>query len=161
MNSSSRPRAETSHLSGTKELAYALAKDPWSALAELPFRIARSHGLVEGLFLRRPSQAHAPHTVPIEGSPDTPTTILAMVSAGEMFFRVLFQTHLWSFGAPDYPAQSPIEIATLVRCASTTGPQSIREQSFFEVPVSSRDNPERISCVSSNISLPKSKTGAF
>ena len=132
-------------LQGTKELAYALGKkDPWSALAELPFTLRGPDDSVEGLLCVDLVRLTRRTPFQVEGSPDTPTTIMAMASAGMMFFRVLFQTHLWSFGAPDYPVRSPIG-------NRNPGPLRLNdwttinpEQSFFEVPVSSRDNPERI-----------------
>ena len=149
-------------LQGTKELAYALGKkDPWSALAELPFTLRGPDDSVEGLLCVDLVRLTRRTPFQVEGSPDTPATIMAMVSAGMMFFRVLFQTHLWSFGAPDYPARSPI---------GNRNPGSLRlddwttinpEQSFFEVPVSSRDNPERIKLRLLRYQPPKVENGSI
>jgi len=96
-------------LHGTKELAYACKKkNPWDALTDLPFTLYQSCKAVRGelrvdvvgLTKKAPFQA-----MYSQDSPDSPSTIAALVSAGLMFFRVVFQTHFWSFGAPNYPKQ--------------------------------------------------------
>lgn len=95
-------------LRGTKELAYATGKkDPWSALTELPFTLRGASGSIDGeltVDLIKLTE-HAPFQA--DASPDSPTTIAAMVGAGMMFLRVVFQTHFWSFGAPNYPTERP------------------------------------------------------
>ncbi len=101
-----QPAAGPVELKGTKELAYSMRKrNPWTALTELPFTLGGADGTMKGLLdvdlvkltQRAPFQASAPT--------DSPSIIAAMSSAGMMFLRVLFQTHFWSFGAPNYPEQ--------------------------------------------------------
>lgn len=98
-------------LKGTKKLAYALfRKDPWTALIDLPITVwsgCRSVGGALRVDVIKLTQ-HAPFQV-IE-SPNTPITIAAMASAAMMLLRVLFQTHFWSFRAPDYPPLSPVRV---------------------------------------------------
>jgi cholesterol oxidase len=132
-------------LEGTKELAYAPGKrDPWTALTELPFTLQSAAGSVEGILSVDLVRLTRRAPFQVKESQDTPSTIMAMIKAGMMLFRVLFQTHFWSFGAPDYPKDSPIENRNpgpLRLIDGTTISPDL--PSFFEVPVST-GSPELI-----------------
>jgi len=97
-------------LQGTKLLAYApTVRNPWVAAGELPITLSTDEGdSVKGVL--RVDVVRLTQRAPfqVQKSPSTPVTIAAMASAGMMMLRVLFQTHFWSFGAPDYPMESPI-----------------------------------------------------
>lgn len=97
-------------LDGDKVLAYAMdKKDPWTALVDLPITLRGDrddsvNGLLRvdiiRLTRRAPFQVVQSLNTP---AANTPAAIAGMASAGMMMLRVLFQTHFWSFGAPDYP----------------------------------------------------------
>lgn len=95
-------------LKGTKWLAYSLCeKDPWTALVDLPIRLRGPWWWqsVAGILTVDMIKLTQKSPFQVEDSPNTPVTISAMASAVMMMFRVLFQTHFWSFGAPNYPKQ--------------------------------------------------------
>jgi cholesterol oxidase len=98
------PKENPVELRGTKELAYALGKrDPWTALTELPFTLQGADDSIEGTLQVDLDRLTRRSWFQAEESPDSPATIAAMIGAGVMFLRIVFQTHFWSFGAPAYP----------------------------------------------------------
>jgi len=101
-------------LRGSKRLAYACGeKNVWDALLHLPFELTLSRPrmpLVRAEGRLRVDMIHFTRDLaPFQAtrSPDTPTTLLAMVGLGALFLRALVQTHFWSFGAPSYKGAFP------------------------------------------------------
>ncbi|HUO44220.1 MAG TPA: alpha/beta fold hydrolase [Burkholderiales bacterium] len=79
--------------------------NPWNALVDLPIELSDGRNRVTGVLrvdLVRLSQRSPLQVIK---SPNEPVTVATMISAGMMTLRTLFQTHFWSFGAPDYPKQ--------------------------------------------------------
>lgn len=125
-------------LEGAKRLAYAWCeKDPWCGLIDLPVVLRDGRGRsVKGelrvdvirLTERAPFQ--------VEDSPNTPVTIAAMASVGMMMLRALFQTHFWSFAAPDYPQRRPAARRDPGPVRLEDGREIHPEFKWFPVPVS-------------------------
>lgn len=103
-----RPGEAASHIRflAQKTLAYRGGQlDPLNALRVLPFtlngrvpaprRAARFRvDMIDFTRDLAPFQVYR--------TPNTPTTIMALLSAGLFFLRGIVQTHFWSFGAPSY-----------------------------------------------------------
>jgi cholesterol oxidase len=106
-------RSRTWVLTGRKELAYFPgAPNVWTALVELPVEFApvdatpvehyRGTLKVDLIHLSRRALAQVREAV------HTPATLMALIGTGMLALRVLFQTHFWSFRAPDYWEQRAV-----------------------------------------------------
>ena len=99
-------------LTGRKELAF----DPrmpnvWTALVELPVELApedagfgeRYRGTLKVDLVDFSKRALAQ----VRTATHTPAALMALIGTGMLVLRVLFQTHFWSFRAPDYWERRP------------------------------------------------------
>jgi len=100
-------------LKGCKQLAYSAGMpNVWTALIKLPVELypedARDgNEHYRGLLAVDLADLAQQALLRVQRSAHLPATILALGGAGMLFLRVLFQTHFWSFAAPDYPARRP------------------------------------------------------
>lgn len=93
-------------LTGEKKLGYSPEhKNPWNALLELDLRYEgpmATEPVPFGTFRVDLNYLLKDGIPQIKQSPHMPATLLAMARVGLFAVRVMFQTHLWSFGAPEY-----------------------------------------------------------
>jgi cholesterol oxidase len=101
---------------GTKQLAYQPDRaNVWTALTRLPVTVVRRSeeinatradeygGMLEVDLEKFTKKA----PLQVTASPNLAETIMAMVGVGMLFLRTLFQTHFWSFPAPNYAELAP------------------------------------------------------
>jgi cholesterol oxidase len=130
-------------LDGTKKMAYApFRRDPWFAVIDLPITFSDGNGRhVKGMLQVDVVELTRRAPFQVVDSPNTLVTIAAMASAGMMMLRAFFQTHFWSFGAPDYPKEKP-QVNRDPCKVRIRGGRPIRE--YIKLPVPESDeNPGR------------------
>lgn len=101
-------------LKGRKSLAYHPAKpDVWRALIDLPIELvpegagSDQQELYRGILKVDLVDLSRRALIQVREAVHSPAALMALISAGALFVRCLFQTHFWSFGAPDYPVARP------------------------------------------------------
>ena len=95
-------------LSGQKLLAYT-GENPWKALFKMGITLnAKSVTENLGDFHVDLNYLLKDGIPQVKESPHMPATLVGMTRLGLFALRTLFQTHLWSFGAPNYKEHKPL-----------------------------------------------------
>lgn len=97
-------------LEGNKLLAY--TENPWNALFKMAISFVgkseKKHSVPLGEFHVDLNHLLKDGIPQVKQSPHMPATLMGVARFGLFALRAMFQTHLWSFGAPNYDKHEPL-----------------------------------------------------